>query len=44
MQTSSVNEVLRRCVEYLGHSCIGQALGVRSALQGASCEGEGCKP
>ena len=43
MQTACVTEVLQRCVEYHGHFCIGQALGVRIALKGlelAAPEGE----
>lgn len=43
MQTASVREVLQRCVDYHGHFCIGQALGVRIALKGlelAAPEGE----
>jgi len=34
MQSDSVHEVLQRCVDYHGHFCIGQALGVRIALKG----------
>jgi formylmethanofuran dehydrogenase subunit E len=43
MQSASIHEVLQRCVDYHGHFCIGQALGVRIALKGlelAAPEGE----
>ncbi len=43
MQKASVGDVLQRCVEYHGHFCIGQALGVRIAMKGlelAAPEGE----
>jgi uncharacterized protein (DUF4213/DUF364 family) len=34
MQITDVHEMLRRCVEYHGHFCIGQSLGVRIAKKG----------
>jgi formylmethanofuran dehydrogenase subunit E len=43
MQSASIQEVLQRCIDYHGHFCIGQALGVRIALKGlelAAPEGE----
>jgi formylmethanofuran dehydrogenase subunit E len=43
MATDSIHEILKRCVDYHGHFCIGQALGVRIALKGlelAAPEGE----
>jgi formylmethanofuran dehydrogenase subunit E len=43
MQETDIHEVLQRCVDYHGHFCIGQALGVRIALKGlelAAPEGE----
>jgi formylmethanofuran dehydrogenase subunit E len=43
MKSQSIHEVLQRCIDYHGHFCIGQALGVRIALKGlelAAPEGE----
>ncbi len=34
MQSADIHEVLQRCVDYHGHFCLGQALGVRIALKG----------
>jgi formylmethanofuran dehydrogenase subunit E len=34
MQVTDVHEVLRRCIEYHGHFCMGQSLGVRIAKKG----------
>jgi formylmethanofuran dehydrogenase subunit E len=34
MQITNVNETLERCIEYHGHFCIGQSLGVRIAKKG----------
>jgi len=34
VQISDVHEVLKRCVEYHGHYCAGQSLGVRIAKKG----------
>ncbi len=34
MQVTDVHELLRRCIEYHGHYCIGQSLGVRIARKG----------
>jgi len=34
MQVTDVHEVLQRCIDYHGHFCIGQSLGVRIAKKG----------
>lgn len=34
MQITDVHEVLKRCVDYHGHYCMGQSLGVRIAKKG----------